>query len=113
MALLGTPFETVVSRLEGAVMVSIRGELDTFTAARLRNQLHDLINNQGNLRVVVDLERTTFIDSSGLALLVEALRWIRSRGGELTLASPARNVRRALEISGLNRVFTVTAAAAA
>lgn len=109
MSLVEAPFEVVVSRSEGAVVVSIRGELDTYTAPRLSGQLHDLINDQGNLRVKVDLERMTFVDSRGLAALVEALKWMRGRGGELTLANPSTNTSKVLEIAGLNRVFTVTA----
>ena len=108
MSLLEAPFQTVVSRLQGAVVVAIHGELDIYTAPGLRGLLHDIIEDQGNLTVVVDLARMTFIDSSGLSALVGALKSIRSRGGELTLANPTRGTLRAFEISGLNRIFTVT-----
>ncbi len=109
MSLIEAPFQTLVSRFEGAVVVAIHGELDTYTAPGLRRLLHDLIDDQGNLTVVVDLAKVAFIDSSGLSALVVALKSIRSRGGKLTLANPSRNARRAFEVSGLNRVFAVTA----
>lgn len=108
MAPAEVPFELAVSRALEAVVVAIRGELDAYTSPRLRSQLQDLITNQGNRTVVVDLERMTFIDSSGLSALVEALKCIRSRGGELTLANPSRSTLKVFEISGLNRVFTIT-----
>lgn len=107
MAPAEVPFELVVSRAVGTVVVTIQGELDAYTAPRLQSQLRDLINNQGNLTVVLDLATMTFIDSTGLAVLVEALKRIRSRGGELTLANPTRATLRVLEVSGLNRVFMV------
>ncbi len=57
MSLLEVPFEVVVSRDQEAVVVTISGELDTHTAPRLRSEIWDLANDQGNLRVVVNLER--------------------------------------------------------
>ncbi len=108
MSLVEAPFEVVVSRALGTVVVTIRGELDTYTAPQLRSQLKDLIDEQGNLTVVVDLSKTTFIDSSGLAVLVDALQRMRRHGGSLTLANPSRSTSKVLEISGLDRIFSLT-----
>ncbi len=108
MSLVDVPFQVVVSRDLGTVVVTVRGELDTYTAPRLRDDFKDLIDDQGNLTVVVDLGEMTFVDSSGLAVLVEALKRMRCHGGNLTLANPNRNTAKVLEISGLDRVFTIT-----
>ncbi len=107
MSLLDAPFEVVVSRTPREVFVTVCGELDTYTAPRLRVRLRDVID-QGNPMVVLDLSKMTFIDSSGLGVLAGALKWARSRGGKLTLANPSRSTLRVLEISGFNRIFTVT-----
>ena len=112
MSLAEAPFEVVASRTRGEVVVAIRGELDTYTAPRLRSQLRALILDQVTHTVVLDLSRMTFIDSSGLGVLVGALKWTRGQGGQLTLANPTRSTRKVLEISGLERVFTVTTAGA-
>ena len=109
MSLLEVPFKVVVSLDQEAVVLTISGELDSHTAPGLRSQLRDLIVDQGNLTVVLDLAGLTFIDSSGLRVLVGALKWTRSRGGDLALANPTRNTLRVLEVSRLNRLFTVTA----
>jgi len=109
MSLVDVPFQVVVSRDMGTVVVTVRGELDTYTAPRFRNELKDLIDDQGNLAVVVDLGEMTFIDSSGLAVLVDALKRMRCHAGTLTLTNPTRNTAKVLEISGLDRVFTIAA----
>ena len=105
MALVEVPFEVVISRDLEAVVVTIRGELDTYTAPQLRSHLTDLIEEQGKLPVVADLSEMTFVDSSGLAVLVDALKRVRNRGGTLRLDSPTKNTSKVLEISGLDRVF--------
>ncbi len=110
MSLVEVPFEALVSRDLGTVVVTISGELDTYTAPRLQSQLEDVIDHQGNLAVVLDLAKMTFIDSSGLAVLVDALKRMRRHRGALTLANPNRNTAKVLEISGLDRIFTITTA---
>jgi anti-sigma B factor antagonist len=108
VSVVENPFQVVVSRARGTVVVTIRGELDTYTAPKLQDQLRDLIEDQGNLAMVLDLSKMTFVDSSGLSVLVDALKRMRQHGGTLTLASPTRATSKVLEISGLNKVFTIT-----
>ena len=105
MSLLEQPFQVLVSRARGTVVVAIRGELDTYTAPRLQSHLQDLIEDQGNLAMVLDLSEMTFIDSSGLSVLVHALKRMRDHGGRLTLSSPKPATSKVLEISGLDKVF--------
>ena len=59
-------------------------------------------------RVTVDRAAMTFIDSTGLATLVSALRAARGGGGDVVLHAPRRCVRKVLEISGAGRMFVVT-----
>ena len=69
----------------GAVVVTVRGDLDVATAPRLDSFLSDLIEVQGTPCLVVDLEGLTFIDSAGIYTLVQALEHVRGRGGHLAL----------------------------
>lgn len=100
-------FSLEFSRHDRHVAVVVHGELDASTAPTLRERLSDLIECQGNLSVVVDLAATTFIDSTGLSVLVTAHKWLRARGGELRLAGPRRSTAKVLEITGLSRILTV------
>lgn len=72
------------------------GEIDTYTAPELQHSLVALPD-----RCVVDLAAVSFIDSSGLRVIVEAHSRRRERGGGMTLRSPSPSVERLLEISGV------------
>ena len=100
----GAPIAGVEAR-DGAVIVSLAGELDLYNAHAVREELLGQAE-QGPARLVVDLARVTFIDSTGLGVLIEARTRLRDAGAFL-LASPGLETRRALEISGLDRHFAV------
>jgi len=86
--------------------VVLNGEIDLSTSSRLREALM-AIARSGETSVVVDMAHVTFMDSSGLAALVGPLKRFRRTGGEITLRSPTKGVRKVLEITGLHRVFTI------
>jgi anti-anti-sigma factor len=87
-----------------APVVAVRGELDALTAPRLAEVLAGSLA-AGVLDIVVDLSRATFVDSSGLNLLVALDRAVRPRDGSLVVvAEPDGVVARALDVSGVDRV---------
>jgi anti-sigma B factor antagonist len=96
-------------------VVAVRGEVDVATAPRLREQLIALVA-QGETRLVVDLEAVDFLDSTGLGVLIGALKRVRLAGGDLSLVCTHARILKVLEITGLTQVFavhpTVDAAAA-
>jgi anti-sigma B factor antagonist len=94
-------------RLRRAAMVTVRGELDCASARLLADELGELLR-EGICRLTVDLAEMTFIDSTGLATLVSALRTARQKGGDVVLHSPRRCVRKVLAISGADRFFVLT-----
>lgn len=81
-------------------------ELDVYTAPDFREATIDTVAN-GFHRLVVDLSKTTFIDSTGLGVLVGAKKRCESHGGWLRLAKPQRDVRHMLWVTGLLRVFVI------
>ncbi|WP_454050549.1 STAS domain-containing protein [Cellulomonas sp. Marseille-Q8402] len=97
--------EIAVQRISGsAVVVRPTGRLTTADAAKLRAALSDLVG-AGSARVVVDLEATTFLDSTGLGALVFGLRAARTAGGDLTIARPSGQVLNVLELTTMIRVL--------
>jgi anti-sigma B factor antagonist len=86
--------------------IVIAGELDLYSAPDLREQVLGAVN-AGRLNVVLDLSGTTFVDSSGFAVMVSAYKRVRSLGGTMRVACADRSVLSALRISGLDRVFEV------
>ena len=90
------------------------GEIDLYTAPRLQSELAGVIANSapGSL-VVVDMSGVEFCDSTGMNVLLSSLREARERGGELELAAPRPAVRKILQVTGLDSVFTLVPDAAA
>ena len=88
-----------------ACVVRLGGELDLYNASELREALNGACADSPE-RVVVNLEEVEFIDSTALGVLIEARTKLENRRAFL-LASPALETRRALQISGLDRHFTV------
>jgi anti-sigma B factor antagonist len=101
-------FDVTIARVFDRVVIRVAGELDAYTAPTLRQSLRDIIEDQGNLNIVVDLSVMTFIDSTGLGVLVGALRNVRQRGGDLVLSAPSASALKVLEITGLEHAFTIT-----
>ena len=94
-----------VAEQDGAVLVRLRGELDVYNAGLVREALVNAAERGGS-RLVVDLQEVTFVDSTVLGVLVEARTHLHDRRSFL-LAAPGFEVRRALEVSGLDRHFEV------
>ena len=90
----------------GHAVVSVYGEVDLYTAPRLQAELASLVRD-GAGRVVVDLSGVEFCDSTGMNVLLSAMKRLREHGGSLELASPRPAVRRILQVTGLDTVFSV------
>lgn len=102
------PFRVESVRNERHAVVVVAGDLDAATAPRLQAELAQLAA-EGIDRVVLDLRRTTFVDSFGLGVIVSAKKRLSQEGNALCLVagSEQRTLRRVLEITGLDRVLPV------
>jgi anti-sigma B factor antagonist len=87
-------------------VVAVKGEVDVYTAPRLREKLVELVS-QGHLKIVVNLEDVEFLDSTGLGVLVGALKRLRSHDGELSLVCTQQRILKVFEITGLTKVFAI------
>ena len=96
----------MVSVMEDETVISVIGDLDFSTAPRLRAQILELLKD-GTTSLVIDLSQLDFVDSSGLGVLVAALKRMRERDGRLMLRSPSANTSKVLEVSGLNKLLLV------
>jgi anti-anti-sigma factor len=96
---------TGIDRRDGAVVLSLAGELDLYNAEEVRAALLDACAGEPKV-LVVDLAEVRFIDSTALGVLIEARSRMADRNG-FRLAAPGLETRRALEVSGLDRHFLV------
>lgn len=100
-------FALSVTRTKGAVVVTACGRLDSAGGAVLDAVLVDLIEGQGNLRVIVDVHDMTVDDPLNLAVLVAAATSADRQGAALILADPGDSLFVQLEAIGLTRAVTV------
>jgi anti-sigma B factor antagonist len=87
-------------------VLELQGEIDLYTAPKLKEQIADLVG-QGRTRLVVNLSGVAFLDSTGLGVLIGGLKRCREQGGSLALAGPGEPVRKVLTITGLDKVFPI------
>jgi anti-sigma B factor antagonist len=90
---------------DGAAIIDVRGELDVTTVNGFRTLLVDTITRQRPARVVVDMRRVTFMDSTGIGALVVGYNTAREIGADFTVRNPSAFVLRQLHITGLTEVF--------
>ncbi|MET8948703.1 STAS domain-containing protein [Streptomyces sp. NPDC004542] len=92
------------SSVDGADVVTVRGEIDHDTGDPLRQAL-DISVGRSAPRVVVDLGGVTFMDSSGINILIAAHHAAQAAGGWLRLAAPTGSVLRTMRLVGLDTVI--------
>lgn len=87
-------------------VLPLEGEIDLHISPRVAESLRALIE-QKPTRLVVDLSRVTYIDSSGLAVLIEGMQNVEAYGGRFSLAGLQESVRPIFEIARLDQVFVI------
>jgi anti-sigma B factor antagonist len=98
----------VSSRSQGDhVVLALAGEIDLYTAPKLQGELTTALAAGKPSHLVVDMSAVEFCDSTGMNVLLAAHRLATERGGDLALAAPRPSVRKILEVTGLESVFTI------
>ena len=95
-----------VEERNGFAVLSVRGEVDVYTAPKFRERLIELVA-EGKHHIVVDLEGVDFLDSTGLGVLVGGLKRLRSHNGDLVLVCTQSRILKVFEITGLTKVFSI------
>ncbi len=87
-------------------LIELGGEVDLYTAPEFKERMVQVIE-EGKTRLVVDLSKATFIDSTTLGVLVGGVKRLRPSGGSLALVCSDPNIQKIFEITGLDRVFPI------
>jgi anti-anti-sigma factor len=103
------PLEIEVQQTESRTLVIIAGELDASTASYLYDALSDL-ELVDTRHVVLDLAKVTFMDSTGLSVIVTEHKRLSHVNGSLTIHSPPSSIRRLFEITGLTTTLDIVPA---
>ncbi|MGD8452356.1 MAG: STAS domain-containing protein [Phycisphaerae bacterium] len=94
------------SSVAGAEVVHVVGEIDLRTSPQLRTRLLQVVEREPK-RLVVDLSRVGYMDSSGVGTMVEVKRMVERRGGAVVLAGLQPRVRGVFEITQLDKFFII------
>lgn len=91
---------------QGFTIIEVAGEIDVYTAPKLRERLVGLVE-AGSYQLIVDMEGVEFLDSTGLGVLVGGLKRVRAHDGWIDLVSTQGRILRIFRITGLNKVFNI------
>ena len=92
----------------GTSVAYISGEIDHHNAADLRSQLDRFIISSRPCQLVIDLAGITFMDSSGIGLIMGRSKLMKTCGGKLSVHSPQPYIKRVLKLSGIERIVSIT-----
>ena len=90
----------------GKTIVAVGGEIDVYTAPKLRDKITELVAG-GVYDIVIDMEEVEFLDSTGLGVLVGGLKKVRAHDGSLQLVCNQDRLLKIFRITGLAKVFVI------
>lgn len=91
---------------DNVTVIKISGRIDTHSVHRLRQQL-TLAAHGSDKNIIIDMAGVDFIDSSGLATIVQAMKQCRAGNGDLRLCKPPQSVRMVLELTRLDKALDI------
>lgn len=91
----------------GTAIAVLSGEIDHHTAKLLRAELDKFVITMQPEKLAIDLSNITFMDSSGIGLIIGRHKLITECGGQLEIRSPQPYIKRMLKISGIERIVKI------
>ena len=98
--------EIAEKRNNDMLICSVSGDIDINSSPQIRKSFDKIINDK-IMKVIINLSGVSYIDSSGLATLVEVLKKTRNYGGKLRLSNLAAKVKSLFEITKLEKLFDI------
>lgn len=89
-----------------AHVVEVQGEIDVYTSPRVKEMINELIE-QGKFHLIIDLEGVRYIDSTGLGVLIGALKRVREHEGRILLICTNPQIKKIFNITGLVKIFEI------
>ncbi len=96
-----------VEMSDGAMRVSLRGEMDHHNAVAVRGEIDTLIYERRPDKLIMDLSEIGFMDSSGLGFVMGRYALLQKLGGDFLLENPNERVSRIFELAGLGRIIKI------
>ena len=90
----------------GIKIVDIEGEIDVYTSMELKKELNGMIDN-GSKKIIINLEKVNYMDSSGLGILVAILKRLKQEDGIMKLTKMNIGIKKIFEITKLTKFFEI------
>ncbi len=97
--------KTVALRRESLLIVKISGELDHATAPKLAKELDGYLKKYDISELRLDMKNLTFMDSSGLGVLMGRYKRMKSKGGKVSVCHLHKNIEKILQLSGMFQIL--------
>jgi stage II sporulation protein AA (anti-sigma F factor antagonist) len=101
----GVSMSANIEHNQNAIIVRLSGELDHHNADRVRSLIEQAMMKEQVKHVVMDLQKLTFMDSSGIGVILGRYKQVKARGGKMIICHANRTVNRLLELSGLFKII--------
>ncbi len=86
----------------GPSVITLRGDVDAYTSPLLRQRIVDLVE-EGEVNLVIDLSQVEYLDSTGVGVIFEGLRRVKTKGGTIDLVASPGRIRRVFDSLGLSK----------
>ncbi len=92
---------------ENTLIVALSGELDHHTAKKVKDYVEDFIKNKSVVNLIFDFSALSFMDSSGIGVVIGRYKLISSIGGKMAIVNTSSAVERLLAVSGIKKLVAV------
>lgn len=95
------------NKINDKLVVTLVGELDHHSAEEVRVKIDDRIERDNIKKVIMDFKEVTFMDSSGIGVVIGRLKKVQNRGGKVCITNVNKRVDKVFTLSGLYKIITV------
>lgn len=96
-----------IEHVPRALIVRLKGELDHHTADRVKTKLEEAMRKYPVQHMILSMKQLTFMDSSGLGVIIGRYKQITGRGGKLIICDISPAIYRLIEMSGLFKIVSI------
>lgn len=97
--------ELKFKRKNKTLIILITGEIDHHTSQELRRQTESALEQIGGKNIIFGFEEVSFMDSSGIGVMIGRYKQIQSLGGRIAIACPNEKIEEIIQLSGLSRLL--------
>ncbi len=99
--------ETTIIAKQRMILMRLSGEIDHHAAIRIRDKLEREIKRSGAVNIALDFGCVSFMDSSGIGMIIGRYKTVKALGGELVVFGADEQIKRLMEMSGLGSLIVI------